>query len=86
MVVKDRNVCVTVLPPGNLNSAYDLYLEELDHLQQIAEENKQKVLDQITQLEAEILLVDEQRKYWGNKKNALSNELEKLKHKIKWDL
>lgn len=86
MVVKDRNVCVTVLPPGNITSAYDLYLEELDHLQQVAEENKQRVLDQIAQLEAEVSVVDEQRKFWGNKKNALSNELEKLKQKIKWDL
>lgn len=86
MVVKDRNVCVTVLPAGNLISAYDLYLEELEHLQRAAEENRDRVLAEIAQVEAEIAHVDEQRKFWGNKKNELANHLAKLKHKIKWDL
>jgi len=86
MVVKDRNVCVTVLPAGNFQSAYDLYLEELEELQRIAEDNRQLVLSEIAQLEAEIAEVDEQRKFWGNKKNQLANQLDKLRHKIKWDL
>lgn len=77
LVVKDGDVCVTVLSPGNQRAVLQVEEENdiLEYLQEKGEENKQKADQEIADLEAKIREVDLERKALGDKKNKLGNAL-----------
>lgn len=86
MVVKDRNVCVTVLPPG-YNDDIDLMLqEELEDRVFLVEQRRLALEAEIASLEAEKIVIDEQRKELGEKKHRLSNQIDVLRYRLKKDL
>lgn len=86
MVVKDRNVCVTVLPPGSLHSSLLDYQEEMEYLRAVSEEQNAKAHAEIAELQAQISVIDEERKVLSKKKESLANQLDRLRQKVKWDL
>lgn len=75
MVVKDRNVCVTVLPAGKLDDALSLYEEEMAIRAQLAEERQ-------AELEGEIAMLEAERDEWEEKKKAIVKEKEKICQRI----
>lgn len=82
-VVKDRNVAVTVLPPGRIEEVMELYEEEL--LEREAE-NVFKIKcmnDEIDLLKKEKASVDEERDKLAKKKSTICNQITTLEKHIK---
>jgi hypothetical protein len=73
MVVKDRNVCVTVLPPRDEDGNEDMLL-----MQEYYEENKLRGAERVAALEKKILDIDNQRE---ELKDIYRNEMEQLQAK-----
>lgn len=81
-VVKDRNVCVTILPPGNLEDATEIYEEELLELQASKQFKLKCMTDELEELEKQKVIVHEERVKLGLRKNSIDNKISALKKNI----
>jgi hypothetical protein len=92
MVIKDRNVCVTVLPPDGRTENDPFYDEEIQAAYTSYQEGRAKLFQgrrvedieqQITAAYAKVHALDEQRKLLGDQKNELMHEINDLKRDLK---
>lgn len=90
MVVKDRVVCVTVLPKRNraylnlidMNDA--AVREEFERLAQEQKEREEVMQAEILTLEQQVADIDRQRKELGQKKHELHDRIQMLKNQAKY--
>ena len=79
MVIKDRNVCVTVLPKKS--EKHNLQ-EEIEEINNYIQEKRNDLIFKISNVENEVALIDEERKKLGERKSLLQNELNILKSSL----
>lgn len=86
-VVKDRNVCITVLPPGKVDTAE--LQAEFNELYEEYIKDRPPMNDRVAEMEAEILAIDKRRQEidlerieLGKRKSLLHNELQSMKYKV----
>jgi hypothetical protein len=93
MVVKDRNVCVTVLPVGQFDQAISIVQEEMKLIAEHEEGQRQTAQAEIAAMEQEIIELDLQRvavldtikdrlKEISDKKHVLHNRIYKMRYKL----
>lgn len=88
MVVKERTVCVTVLPKSNReeDNLEDLLREEAEYLEMAQKKHQEKYQQEINSAEQELAIIEEERKRLGLQKTKLLNKLQTLRNKAKYDL
>lgn len=79
MVIKDRNICVTVLPKKFEKRNLQEEIEEINNYNQ---EKRNDLILKISNVEKEIALIDEERKKLGDKKSQFQNDLNRLKSSL----
>lgn len=79
MVIKDRNICVTVLPKKFEKHNLQEEIEEINNYNQ---EKRNDLIFKIANIEKEIALIDEERKKLGDKKSQFQNDLNRLKSSL----
>jgi hypothetical protein len=84
MVVKDINVCVTVLPQGGLEELNKIVKEEMEEWKENNVRSMEHLESQIAECEEQIKNVDVERVALAKKKQELSNHLENLKYRHSW--
>jgi peptidoglycan hydrolase CwlO-like protein len=80
LVIKDRNVCVTVLPPGrNFNTEYEFEVNEILEARERAKSNLEK---QIADLETNLSTVEVERQEAANNAARLLTACRKIRREI----
>lgn len=82
MVIKDRNVCVTVLPVSSLENAAQIYQEELEQINASNKENVKRIQQEISEYEKKVETINERRLELGKQKGELLNRIATLQNNL----
>lgn len=82
MVIKDRNVCVTVLPPGPIDNANVIYVEEMEELNRLIQEENRAMEAELNDATSKLGELTRQLEAIKAERHDLSNKIDRLKRKL----